>query len=245
MKKATTTKKARQLTVAKISKNKVNIQDLSGNNLGEMEVKGLDEAKVSTRLLAQIIESNRNRQRIRRAHTKGRGEVRGGGKKPWKQKGTGRARHSSRRSPIWVGGGITFGPRAVKREKLFTPRDMKQSALADVLARHIEAGNLVIIQTNKNIPVKTKVLAEQIGRTERILIITPAEDGLLRRAAGNLPYVAVEATTQVTLENLMQAKRVWVLAEAVNELEKRVGNRLKMTLINNKTKTVTKRKESK
>ena len=243
MKKATATKTAGK--EGKTDTAKINIQDLSGKLLGEMKVEGLDTAKVSGKLLAQIIETNRNRQRIRRAHTKGRGEVRGGGRKPWKQKGTGRARHSSTRSPIWVGGGITFGPQAVDRVKRFTPRDMKQGALADVLARHIRAGSLVVVQTDKNLPVKTKELALQIGQTERILIITASADRSLQRAAGNLSYVGVEPTTQVTLKSLLQARRVWVLAEAVAELEKRIGRRIKLSVVENRIKSVKKRKENK
>lgn len=243
MKKTATTKNVKKETKDSIVK--VVVQNLAGKKMGEMEVNGLDEAKVSSRLIAQIIDSNRDRQRIRRAHTKGRGEVRGGGKKPWKQKGTGRARHSSTRSPIWVGGGITFGPRAVKRAKLFTPKEMKQGALADVLARHIKAGNLAVVQTDKDIPLKTKVLAEQIGRTERILIVTSSQDGSLQRSARNLPYVEVEQAAQIMLKSLLQARRVWVLIEALDELEKRIGGRLKLAMAKSRSVSVAKRKESK
>jgi large subunit ribosomal protein L4 len=243
MKKTLTTKKINKKT--KTGAVKVVVQNLAGKKLGEMEVNGLDEARVSNRLLAQIIDSNRDRQRIRRAHTKGRGEVRGGGKKPWKQKGTGRARHSSTRSPIWVGGGITFGPKAVKRAKLFTPKEMKQGAFADVLARHIKAGNLTVVQTDKEIPLKTKVLAQQIGHTERILIMTSSQDGSLQRSARNLQYVEVEQVTQVMLKSLMQAKRVWVLIEAIDELEKRIGGRIKLSMVKSRSTFVAKGKESK
>ncbi|HBE90217.1 MAG: 50S ribosomal protein L4 [Candidatus Andersenbacteria bacterium RIFCSPHIGHO2_12_FULL_46_9] len=242
MNKKATTKKINKETKTDLVK--VVVQNLAGKKMGEMEVSGLDEAKVSSKLLAQIIDSNRNRQRIRRAHTKGRGEVRGGGKKPWKQKGTGRARHSSTRSPIWVGGGITFGPKAIKRAKLFTPKEMKQGALADVLARHIKAGNLAVVQTDKDIPLKTRVLAEQIGHTERILIVTSSKDGSLQRSARNLQYVEVEQATQVMLKSLMQARRVWVLIEAMDELERRIGGRIKLS-VKSRSTSVDKRKESK
>lgn len=245
MKKTVTTKTKAVPKRGIEAKVNIDIQSLAGEKLGEMEVMGLDEAMVSDKMLAQMINIDRNRQRIRRAHTKGRGEVRGGGKKPWRQKGTGRARHASRRSPIWVGGGITFGPRAVKRVKLFTSKGMKQRAVADVLARHIKGGSLAVVQLDQAVPVKTKEIAGQIGKTDRTLIITASQDGALRRATGNLQYVVVAPATQVTLEQLISARRLLVLAPAVEELQGRAGGVLKFTAVKTGTRTVRKRKESK
>ncbi len=90
------------------------------------------------------------------AHTKDRGEVRGGGKKPWKQKGTGRARHGSSRSPLWVGGGITHGPRSDKDYSKTIPRTMRISALKSVLAKKLKDGEILFIDSLVMTTPKTK-----------------------------------------------------------------------------------------
>ncbi|MDQ5927575.1 MAG: large subunit ribosomal protein, partial [Patescibacteria group bacterium] len=81
------------------------------------------------------------------AHTKGRGEVRGGGKKPWKQKGTGQARHGSSRSPIWKGGGVTHGPNANKDYSKRIPKSMRAKALAVVLSQKLREGEVIFIDS--------------------------------------------------------------------------------------------------
>ena len=96
-------------------------------------------------LLAQSIVVQRSRQRIRRAHTKDRSEVRGGGRKPWRQKGTGRARHGSIRSPIWVGGGVTFGPRSRSEYTGSLPKAKKRRALSGAFAQQLGQGRLGLI----------------------------------------------------------------------------------------------------
>ena len=107
-------------------------------------------------LVHQVVVSEESSRRDPIAHTKTRGEVRGGGKKPWKQKGTGRARHGSTRSPIWVGGGVAHGPRNDKNYDRKVNKKMKAKALYTILAKKYRDGELVFIDTLAFPEAKTK-----------------------------------------------------------------------------------------
>src|ERR1043166_6090887 len=98
-------------------------------------------------LVHQVVESMRSNKRAGTADTKDRGEVRGGGKKPWKQKGTGRARHGSSRSPLWVGGGVTHGPLAEKNYKRKISKKMRAQALFSVLSKKLKDGEIIFVDT--------------------------------------------------------------------------------------------------
>jgi len=114
-------------------------------------------AKWRADLVHQVVESMRSNKRAGTADTKGRGEVRGGGKKPWKQKGTGRARHGSSRSPIWVGGGVTHGPLAEKNYKRKISKKMRAQALFSVLSKKMQDGEIVFIDSLAMDKMNTKV----------------------------------------------------------------------------------------
>ena len=98
-------------------------------------------------LMHQVITSMQDNARTNVAHTKGRGEVRGGGKKPWKQKGTGRARYGSSRSPIWVGGGVTHGPINAKVFARAIPKNMRNKALAMALSKKLADGEVLFVES--------------------------------------------------------------------------------------------------
>ncbi|HWO07570.1 MAG TPA: 50S ribosomal protein L4 [Candidatus Paceibacterota bacterium] len=142
-------------TKSKTTKKEANAANLSadvfnaqGKKVGSLALpENLFGVQWNESLMHQVVTSMQDNARTPVAHTKGRGEVRGGGKKPWRQKGTGRARHGSIRSPIWRGGGVTHGPR---NEKVFAraiPRKMRAKALFMALSRKLRDGEVVFVDT--------------------------------------------------------------------------------------------------
>lgn len=113
-------------------------------------------AKWRSDLVHQVVEGMRSNKRAGTADTKDRGEVRGGGKKPWKQKGTGRARHGSTRSPIWVGGGVTHGPLSAKNYKRKISKSMRAQALFSVLSKKMKDGEILFVDSLSMSAIKTK-----------------------------------------------------------------------------------------
>ena len=107
-------------------------------------------------LVKQVVDSLLSSRRKPVAHTKNRGEVRGGGRKPWKQKGTGRARHGSIRSPIWVGGGVTHGPRKEKNYERVVPKKMRIKALYTILTQKYKDGEVLFVDSLSFSKPKTK-----------------------------------------------------------------------------------------
>jgi len=125
---------------------KVDIQNQKGEKVGTMELpKEIFEVEASPSLLHQAVVAQMSNMRTNIAHTKDRSEVRGGGRKPWRQKGTGRARHGSRRSPIWVGGGVTFGPTKYRNFTKKINIKMKQKAILAALSGKAKDSELVIL----------------------------------------------------------------------------------------------------
>ena len=118
-------------------------------------------------LVHQVVQSMRSNKRAGTANTKDRGEVRGGGKKPWKQKGTGQARHGSTRSPIWVGGGITHGPLAEKNYKRKVSKKMRAQALFSVLSKKLKDEEILFVETLSVPSIKTKDAVKTMQNLER------------------------------------------------------------------------------
>ncbi len=125
-------------------------------------------AKWRADLVHQVVEGMRSNKRAGTADTKDRGEVRGGGRKPWKQKGTGRARHGSSRSPIWVGGGVTHGPLAEKNYKRKISKKMRAQALFSVLSKKFKDGEILFIDSLETVDMKTKSAEEVMKNLGKI-----------------------------------------------------------------------------
>ena len=168
-------------------------------------------AKWRADLVHQVVEGMRSNKRSGTADTKDRGEVRGGGKKPWKQKGTGRARHGSSRSPIWVGGGVTHGPLAEKNYKRKISKKMRAQALFSVLSKKFKDGEILFVDTLSMSKISTKSgvevmknLAKVSGfkplansKKPRVLTALFGRDEKMEKSFRNLPQLEL-----VFLKNL-------------------------------------------
>lgn len=221
---------------ATTDKAKIGIIDLEGKNWGQAELtRSVKNNDISDMVIAQSIHVNRNKSRIKRAHTKQRNELRGGGAKPWRQKGTGRARHGSRRSPLWVGGGVTFGPRSAKSLGLFMPKKLRQRALLGSLWAHVEVGSISLLQVD-DIPDKTAALNKKIGKQKRLLILIDNEEKSLIKISKNIPNLEVKLLEHAATEDILRAKKIWVTTKAIKDLQKRLGDKLAVKINNAKQK---------
>jgi len=172
----------------------VNTYNQKGEKIGQTRLPSeIFDVKVNPDLVHQVVVSQlANRRRVIAA-TKGRGEVRGGGRKPWRQKGTGRARHGSIRSPLWRGGGVTFGPRKERVFKKRIPKKMRRKALLMALSGKVKNNFLILLDKLKIEKPKTKLMAEILKKLpckeNSTLIALPEYDRNVILAAGNLPQV--------------------------------------------------------
>lgn len=160
------------------------------------------------------------------AHTKDKSEVRGGGRKPWRQKGTGRARHGSNRSPIWTGGGITFGPLNRRNYKQKINKKMNRLAVRMCLSDKVAEEKLLIVDAFGN-DAKTKSLADLRkalpGYGKKTVVVTAAKNEDLLRAADNISNIDIVRAEDLNVVDLMHHQYAIVSADAVAILEKRLA----------------------
>jgi len=148
---------------------KITVYTTEGKEKEKLDApKGLFDLKWNADLVHQVLVSMETNSRTLVAHTKDRSEVRGGGKKPWRQKGTGRARHGSRRSPIWVGGGVTFGPTNKKNFSRKVNKKMKDKALLTILSKKMKDEEIIFVDDIKFKEAKTKEAKKVIENLSKI-----------------------------------------------------------------------------
>jgi large subunit ribosomal protein L4 len=163
------------------------------------------------------------------AHAKGRGEVRGGGKKPWRQKGTGRARHGSIRSPIWKGGGVSHGPDKNRVFKATITKKMRIAALHSLLSKKLTENEILVIDSLSLGAPKTKelygVLAGLLGKDRAatkklsaVLVAPHGEGSMVHRASTNIPKVKAVPPKNISVSDLLSHKNVVLVSKAISEL---------------------------
>ena len=192
--------------------------------------------KYNSDLVHQVLLSMQGNARSGAAHTKFRGEVSGGGKKPWKQKGTGRARHGSTRSPIWRGGGVTHGPRAEKNYDRKINEKMKAKALGVILSQKLRDGEVIFVESiggakTRDAAVSLKALAGVRGfgalnsqKRKTTHVALPEGAGATYKSIRNLPSITADTVMKLSPLDIANKKYLMIINPAVTlpVLEKRV-----------------------
>ena len=196
-----------------MSKAKVYYQE--GKVTGELELDSrIFGVKAKPALVHEVVVALQANARRPVAHSQTKGEVRGGGKKPWRQKGTGRARQGSIRSPQWKGGGVVFGPRGERNFQVKVNRQAKRQALFMALSDKLKDGRLLVLEAFTPSEPKTKhaaALFRKLPVTRRILAVVPKPDPALLRQVRNLPQVKLVTANSVGLLDVLghQAVVFW------------------------------------
>lgn len=181
-------------------------------------------AKTRAHLLHQAIVMQLANRRAGTAATKSKGWVRGGGKKPWRQKGTGRARAGSIRSPIWVGGGTTFGPQP-RDYSYRLPRTARRQALLSALSLKNRDGKIIVVDRFELEEAKTRLMVNALAelKVHSALIVIAEPDVKIERAARNLPRVKVLRVDGINVYDLLRYEHLILSQEALLRLEERLA----------------------
>jgi large subunit ribosomal protein L4 len=202
---------------------KVKLYNSEGGVIGEKSLKDdVFGVAVKPALVHEVVVGLQAGARQPLAHTKTRGEVRGGGRKPWKQKGTGRARHGSTRSPIWVGGGITFGPRKERDYSKKINRKAKKQALLMSLSDKVANDRLVLVESLAPKQGKTKETVALLGKLPakgKLVLVTSSRDEMLARSTRNLGAVRLLGVSAVGLMDVLNADYLVMTPAAADKIE--------------------------
>lgn len=185
--------------------------------------KEIFEVPLNTDLIHQVVVSQMGNRRTVVAHAKGRAEVSGGGIKPWKQKGTGRARSGSNTSSIWVGGGVSHGPTKDRNFKKILPKNIKRKALFVALSDKAREGLFVVAETLQLKEAKTKEarsLLKNIGINQSCLVVLPKMDKNTILAMRNLPKISTIQAKDLNCLDVVSSKYLLTDKEGIEEIKK-------------------------
>ncbi|HHT69148.1 MAG TPA: 50S ribosomal protein L4 [Firmicutes bacterium] len=200
---------------------KVAVFNMEGKQVGELELNdAIFGVEVNQDLMHKVVLSQLANARQGTVATKTRGLVSGGGRKPWRQKGTGRARQGSTRSPQWVGGGVVFGP--TPRDYSYRlPKKARRAALKSALSAKVAAGNIVVLDELKVAEPKTKVLANMLKAldVQKPLLVTAEWDTNVELSARNIPGAVVAKSVGLNVYDILNSQKLVMTKDAVTKLE--------------------------
>ncbi len=202
---------------------KAKLLNQNGEEKGEVTLNSdIFEVAIKKGLVHQALQAFISNKRQIIADTKDKSEVRGGGKKPWRQKGTGRARHGSSRSPIWKGGGVTFGPTSERNFTKSLNKKMRNKAIFMVLSDKAKNSLVNVVEEFQLAEIKTKSIADFQKKTKlnKVLIVIEKMDKNIALSANNLPKVNVIAADSVNIYELLKFNNVMFTKGALTKFEK-------------------------
>lgn len=199
---------------------KTQVYNLKGDVVGDIELSDKVFAREwNPDLVHQAVLAQAANRRLPWAHAKNRAEVSGGGRKPWKQKHTGRARHGSIRSPIWRGGGVTHGPLKDRSYEQKINKKMLRVAIHSVLSKKLAEGELRVVDSlNLEVP-KTKALFGAIKKFLPALLVADSQNKAINRASRNIPRAKSLNGASLNVEDLMKFKTILLDKSAVVEIK--------------------------
>ncbi len=204
---------------------KLNIVDIKNKKIGSLDVnEDVFGVSVNEHLLHQVVVMQLANRRSGTASTKIRHEVRGGGKKPWKQKGTGRARAGSTRSPLWRGGGVTFGPKP-RDYSYKVPKKVRRSALKSALSFKAKNNDIIVLDKLESKFTKTKevaLLLKDLNVLDKALFLVGQENTDLQLSARNLPNARVLNLVGLNVYDLLYSSKLILTQDAVSKIEERL-----------------------
>jgi len=205
----------------------IDLYNLSREKVGEVELKDeVFNGPVKPHLFYEVIKWQLAKRRRGTASTKTRAEVSGGGRKPWRQKGLGRARAGSIRSPLWRGGGVVFGPKP--RDYSYPlPKKVRKAALRSALSLRYKEGKLTILDGFDLGQIKTKLFVEAMEKLglkgEKVLIVTDGKDEILEKSARNVPWAKVLRCEGLNVYDVLNYRHLLILRSALPKIEERLA----------------------
>lgn len=203
---------------------KIDLYQQSGVKKGSVDVSdAMFKVVVNDELVRLAVIRQLANRRQANAHVKTRADVRGGGKKPWRQKGTGRARFGSSRNPIWRGGGVAFGPRNVRNFNLNMPKKARRAALFSCLSQKVADSKVFALDAYKADGAKTKdfaVMVKKLPEGRSLLIVLEEKNEVLEKSANNLPDVKTILVEYLNPHDLLTYDNIMFMEPSLKKAEK-------------------------
>ncbi len=200
----------------------VALYNMNGEKVDEISLREeIFGVEINEHAMREVVLAYLANRRRGTASTKTRAEVRGGGAKPWRQKGTGRARHGSTRSPIWTGGGVTFGPKP-RQYKYSVPKKVKRLALKSALAAKVQEGGLIAVNELSFEEPKTKQMTNVLSGLNvdtKALIITGENDANTIKSARNIEGVKAAKVNNINVYDILNHNKLIMTKEAIAKVE--------------------------
>ena len=199
----------------------VPVFNAQGSQVGEIALNDqVFGVKVNKALLHEAVTMQLASRRLGTSAVKNRSAVRGGGRKPYRQKGTGQARQGSRRSPIWTGGGIVFGP-SPRNYQYNMPKKARRTAIRSALSAKVEAGEIIVLDNFNLAEPKTKVMANILSNLKAVkpLIVTAEPEAMVVKSARNIPGTMIMVSEGLNVYDILAHDNLVITKEAVSKVE--------------------------